>query len=304
MEDGTSLPGVNIIVKGTTIGTASRFNGEFIIDAPSGTDTLLVSFVGYELQEVPIDGRAEITIPLERSIMSLEEVVVSVPYGTQTVATTTGSVSQISGEALQQIPTTNLTQSLQGTVTGLIGVTQRGQPGQDDSNLLIRGVSTLGDNAPLVVIDGVPGRQGGLARLNPSDIESVSVLKDASAAIYGSRAANGVILVRTKQGVPGKARVSVNVERSYATPATIPEMADSPTYMQMLNEIDVSRRQSRAIYDRADQCDCGQYRRTLGRVQYRLVRYRPETTFRARSAPRLRLPAGETIFVTGFLSKG
>lgn len=240
-EDGSSLPGVNIVVKGTTIGTATRLNGEFTIDAPSGNDTLLVSFVGYILEEIAIAGRNEIQIPLQRSITSLEEVVVSVPYGTQTVATTTGSVSQISGEALEQIPTTNLSQSLQGTVTGLIGVTNRGQPGQDDSNLLIRGVSTLGDNAPLIVIDGVPGRQGGLSRLNASDIESVSVLKDASAAIYGSRAANGVILVRTKQGVPGKARVSVNVERSYATPTVIPEMADSPTYMSMLNEIDVSR---------------------------------------------------------------
>ena len=228
-DDGSSLPGVNIIVKGTTIGTATRMNGEFIIEAPSPNDTLLISFIGYVVEEVAIDGRSQINIPLQRNVMSLDEVIVSVPYGTQTVATTTGSVSQISGESLQQIPTTNLTQSLQGTVAGLIGVTGNGSPGRDNSNLLIRGVSTLGDNSPLIVIDGIPGRQGGLARLNPSDIESVSVLKDASAAIYGSRAANGVILVRTKQGQPGKARVSVNVERSYATPAVIPEMADSPT---------------------------------------------------------------------------
>ena len=240
-EDGSSLPGVNVIIKGTTIGTSTRLNGEFMLTAPSPNDTLLLSFVGYVMEEVAIDGRTDIQIPLQRSVMSLDEVVVSVPYGTQTVATTTGSVSQISGEALQQIPTTNLSQSLQGTVTGLIGVTSNGSPGRDNSNLLIRGVSTLGDNAPLVVIDGVPGRQGGLERLNASDIESVSVLKDASAAIYGSRAANGVILVRTKQGTPGKARVSVNVERSYAQPSVIPEMADAPTYMQMLNEIDVSR---------------------------------------------------------------
>ena len=240
-DDGSSLPGVNIVVKGTNIGTATRLNGEFSLNAPSPNDTLMISFVGYEFMEIPIDGRTEVPIQLERSIMSLDEVIVSVPYGTQTVATTTGSVSQISGEALQQIPTTNLSQSLQGTVAGLIGVTANGSPGRDDSNLLIRGISTLGDNSPLIVIDGVPGRQGGLARLNPDDIESVSVLKDASAAIYGSRAANGVILVRTKQGVPGKAKVSVNIERSLATPATIPEMADSPTYMQMLNEIDVFR---------------------------------------------------------------
>lgn len=240
-EDGASLPGVNIIVKGTTIGTATRLNGEFVIDAPSPQDTLLLSFVGYVLEEVPINGQTQISIPLQRSVTSLDEVIVSVPYGTQTVATTTGSVSQISGATLDAIPSTNLSQSLQGTVTGLIGVTASGSPGRDDSNLLIRGVSTLGDNAPLIVIDGVPGRAGGLSRLNPSDIENVSVLKDASAAIYGSRAANGVILITTKQGVPGRARVSVNVEQSYARPAVLPEMADAATYMSMLNEIDISR---------------------------------------------------------------
>ncbi len=240
-DDGTSLPGVNIIVKGTQIGTATRANGSFSITAASPTDTLLLSFVGYEPLEVPIDNQTDIDIQLERSVTSLEEVVVSVPYGQQTVATTTGSISQISGDALDAMPTTNLTHALQGTVPGLIGVTSTGSPGRDDSNLLIRGVSTLGDNSPLIVIDGVPGRQGGLARLNPADIESVTVLKDASAAIYGSRAANGVILVRTKRGVPGETRVYVNVERGFASPSVIPEMADAPTYMQMLNEIDVSR---------------------------------------------------------------
>lgn len=240
-DDGSSLPGVNIVVKGTNIGTATRLNGEFTLQAPSANDTLLVSFVGYVLDEIAINGQTQINIPLQRSVTSLDEVIVSVPYGTQTVATTTGSISQISGQTLEQLPSTNLTQSLQGTVAGLIGVTDSGQPGQDDSNLLIRGLSTLGDNSPLIVIDGIPDRQGGISRINPSDIESVTVLKDASAAIYGSRAANGVILVRTRQGSPGKARVSVNVDRSYATPATIPEMADATTYMTMLNEIDVSR---------------------------------------------------------------
>ena len=97
-DDGSELPGVNIIVKGTNIGTATRLNGEFTLEAPSSNDTLLVSFVGYILEEFPIDGQSEITIPLQRSVTSLDEVVVSVPYGTQTVATTTGSVSQISGQ--------------------------------------------------------------------------------------------------------------------------------------------------------------------------------------------------------------
>ena len=240
-EDGGPLPGVNIIVKGTQTGTATRSNGGFSLTASSPTDTLVLSFIGYELMEVPIDGRSVIDIPLQRSVTTLQEVVVSVPYGTQTVATTTGSVSQISGETLDAMPITNLSQALQGTVSGLIGVTTSGRPGDDDSSILIRGTSTLNNNAPLIVIDGIPGRQGGLSRLNPADIDDISVLKDASAAIYGSRAANGVILVRTKRGRPGETRVSVNVERSFSQPAIVPEMADAPTYMQMLNEVDFGR---------------------------------------------------------------
>jgi TonB-dependent SusC/RagA subfamily outer membrane receptor len=127
---------------------------------------------------------------------------------------------------------------LQGTIPGVIGVTSRGRPGFDNSELLLRGASTLNNNSPLVVIDGVPGRQGGLARLRPSDIESVSVLKDASAAIYGSRAANGVILVQTTEGRVGEPRIDVNVDRSFAQPTVVPSTTDSPTYMQMLNEVD------------------------------------------------------------------
>jgi len=240
-EDGGTLPGVNIIIKGTQIGTATRSNGTFSLRAPSPNDTLAISYIGYEHTEIPIEGLDNIVIALERGITSLDEVVVTVAYGEQTIATITGSVSQVSGEDLNAIPTTNLTQSLQGTVPGIIGVNTSGRPGRDDSNLLIRGVSTLNNNSPLIVVDGIPERQGGLARLNPADIENVSVLKDASAAIYGSRAANGVILVTTKKGAPGETRVSFNVERGWARPAVVPEMAGAATYMQMLNEIDVSR---------------------------------------------------------------
>src|SRR5690606_10662917 len=208
---------------------------------PNANDTLVVSFVGYQQTEVAIAGRNQIDIPLERAITSLEEVVVSVPFGEQTVATITGSVSQVTGEVLDLIPTSNLSKTLQGTVPGLIGVTSSGRPGRDNSTLLIRGISTLNNNAPLIVIDGIPGRQGGLERLNPADIASVTVLKDASAAIYGSRAANGVILVTTKKGRAGQTRWDINVERGWAQPAIVPEMADAATYMTMLNEIDVSR---------------------------------------------------------------
>src|SRR6266545_4243929 len=196
-EQGGTLPGVNIVIQGTQIGTTTRVNGTFTLRAPSANDTLTISYIGYERTEIPIEGRGNIEVALKRAAIALEGVVVTVPYGEQTVATTTGSVSSISGEALDRIPTTNLSQSLEGTVPGLIGVNPSGRPGRDNATLLIRGMSTLNDPSPLIVIDGVPDRQGGLARLDPGDIESISVLKDASAAIYGSRAANGVILITT-----------------------------------------------------------------------------------------------------------
>ena len=262
-EEGGTLPGVNIVVQGTQIGTTTRANGSYTLEAPSPADTLIFSFVGYEQQQVPIDNRSEINVALEPAVTQMQEVVVNVGYQQQTIETTTGSVSQVSGEDLEAIPTTNLSQTLQGTVPGLIGVTSSGRPGMDDSNLLIRGASTLNDNSPLIVIDGVPGRQGGLSRLNPSDIESISVLKDASAAIYGSRAANGVILVTTKSGRAGETRVNFNVERNWAQPTVVPEMADAPTYMQMLNESDQYRgndpRYSQEAIEQHRNCPEGSY---------------------------------------------
>jgi TonB-linked SusC/RagA family outer membrane protein len=235
-REGTTLPGVNIVVQGTQTGTTTRSDGSFTVEAPADDATLVFSFVGYQQQEVPIEGRSEITVQLEPAVTAMEEVVVNVGYQEQTIETTTGSVSQVSGEDLDIQPTTNLTQTLQGTIPGLIGVNSSGRPGRDNSNLLIRGASTLNNNSPLVVIDGVPGRQGGLARLDPADIQSVSVLKDASAAIYGSRAANGVILVETKEGRAGETQIDVNVEQSYAQPTVVPDMANAMTYMQMMNE--------------------------------------------------------------------
>ena len=240
-REGTTLPGVNIVVKGTQIGTTTRSDGTFTLEAPSPTDTLAFSFVGYQEKEVAIEQRSQISVTLQPAVTALEEVVVNVGYQEQAVETTTGSVSQVSGADLEIEPTTNLTQSLKGTLPGVFGVESTGRPGQDNVDLLIRGTSTLNNNDPLVVIDGVPGRQGGLARLAPSDIQSVSVVKDASASIYGARAANGVILVETKRGQSEETRVNVTVERGWSEPTTVPEMTDAPTYMQMLNELDQFR---------------------------------------------------------------
>jgi TonB-linked SusC/RagA family outer membrane protein len=178
-----------------------------------------------------------IDVALQPAVTALEEVVVNVGYQEQTVETTTGSFSQISGADLEVDPATNLTNALKGEITGVFGVNTGGRPGQEGSNLRIRGSSTLNNNSPLVVIDGIPGRQGGLENLNPNNIENVSVLKGASAAIYGSRAANGVILVQTKQGRAGDTQINVGVEQSYNRPTVVPEMADAPTWMTMINEL-------------------------------------------------------------------
>lgn len=240
-ETGGALPGVNVVVKGEQIGTTTRSNGSYTLEATSPADTLLFSFVGYQDTEIPINDRSEVNVALQPAVTALDEVVVNVGYQEQSVTTTTGSFSQISGQDLEIDPATNVSNSLKGEITGVFGVNTGGRPGQEGSNLLIRGSSTLNNNDPLVVIDGIPGRQGGLENLNPNNIENITVLKDASAAIYGSRAANGVILVQTKRGKVGETEINLNVEQSYNRPTVIPEMADAATFMTMVNELNQYR---------------------------------------------------------------
>lgn len=198
-ESSLPLPGVTVLIKGTTIGTTTDVNGEYILQVPAAdSEGLLVfSFVGFASQEVAIAGRSVIDITLAEDVRLMDEVVV-VGYGTQRRSSVTGAVDQVSPEALAGRPVVNLTDALQGTAPNLIIQRPNSEPGAG-FNINIRGISTLGNNTPLVVIDGIVG--GDINALNPSDIESVSVLKDAgTAAIYGSRANNGVILVTTKKG--------------------------------------------------------------------------------------------------------
>lgn len=236
-ESDETLPGVNIVLKGTDSGTTTDADGQYEMTVPSLNDTLVFSFVGYQSQEVPIDNRTEIDVAMNLEVVSGEEVVV-VGYGTRTKETLTGSVSAVSGENLEKTPVTNVSNSLGGKLPGVVSVTDSGEPGYDGSTIRIRGDHTLNNNNPLVVIDGVPNRAGGLDRLNPKDIENISVLKDASAAIYGAQAANGVILVTTKRGSEGAPQFNVDFNQGANQPARVPEMADAPTYLEMLNEID------------------------------------------------------------------
>ncbi len=232
-DDGLAIPGANIVEKGTSNGTISDADGNYSIDVAADA-VLLFTFIGMESQEVPLEGRTVIDIVLESSSTELEEIVV-VGYGTAAKATLTGSVAAVKGDELKQSPTTNFSNTLVGKVPGLFAISRSGEPGRDGATLRIRGANTLGDNNPLVVIDGVPNRS--LERLDPANIESFTVLKDASAAIYGTQAANGVILITTKRGKVGKPTITVDMNVGAQQPTVIPDMADAATYAMMLNEL-------------------------------------------------------------------
>jgi len=231
---GEAMPGVNIQVKGTSVGAITDVAGKYTLSIADKNATLIFSFIGYVTKEVPLNGSTTMDAVLVAEVRNLEEVVV-VGYGTAKKATLTGSVSSVVGETLKQSPTTNLTNSLVGRIAGITAVQKSGEPGYDATTILIRGANTLGDNSPLVVVDGIPHRS--LDRIDPSDIESFTVLKDASAAIYGTQAANGVILITTKRGQVGKPTITFNLNTGWNQPDVIPKMADAATYATILNEL-------------------------------------------------------------------
>lgn len=234
--DNSPLTGVSIQVKGTNKATTTDARGLFSMGISGNDRTLVVSYVGMETQEVDVSGKSNLQIQLKAGVSTLGDVVV-VGYGITKKATITGSIVSVNGNEVMKAPVTNVSNSLVGLLPGLSSVQRSGEPGSDASTLLIRGVNTLGNSNPLVVVDGVPGRS--LDRIDANSIESITVLKDASAAIYGSEAANGVILITTKRGKTGKPLITVNYNNGYNRPTMIPKMADAAEYATMLNEIDV-----------------------------------------------------------------
>src|SRR5690554_30509 len=201
-ESGETIPGVNILEKGTNNGTITDLDGSFTLDVADNA-TLVFSFVGYLSQEVAVQGQSSLDIRLSPDLTSLEEVIV-IGYGSQRKQDMTGAVSVVKTDELIQQPTAQLTNQLQGRVSG-VTITGSGQPGEAPQ-IRIRGINTFGNNDPLYIVDGVAS--SGINDINPNDVESMQVLKDAaSASIYGSRAANGVIIITTKKG---KGKVSVN----------------------------------------------------------------------------------------------
>lgn len=233
----TALQGATISVKGTTTSTQTDANGRFTINAAPDA-ILVVTSVGYSPQEVAVNSRSSLNLQLKTNLTQLNEVVV-VGYGVQKKVTVTGAVATVKGSELQKSPAVNLSNSLAGRLPGVIATNSSGEPGYDGSAIHIRGVNSLGNNDALIVIDGVPARAGGLDRLNPADIESMSVLKDASAAIYGARAANGVILITTKHGKLGKPELSYSFNQGWSQPTIIPKVLDAVEYATMANEIEV-----------------------------------------------------------------
>lgn len=208
--DGEPLIGVNIQVKGTNLGTSTDFEGNYTINNVEENDTLIFSYVGYQLQEVPLDGRSIVDVQMKSDAQLLDELVV-VGYGTQRKSDLTGSVATVNIKDMELAPVGSFDQALAGRVSGVRVVSSDGQPG-GGVDILIRGVGSLTQNtSPLYVVDGFPIEGLDPKTLNPDDIESISVLKDASStAIYGSRAANGVILIQTKKGKVGKPVVSIS----------------------------------------------------------------------------------------------
>lgn len=238
-EKSEPVPNASVIVKGTANGSTTNDNGEFTISVPNNKSVLVISAVGHQTVEIPVGTQTFINVTITSGESTQLESVVVVGYATQKRVTVTGAVAQVKGTELQKSPAVNLSNSLAGRLPGVVATNVSGEPGNDGSTIRIRGVNSLGNNSALIVIDGVPARTGGLDRLNPADIESMSVLKDASAAIYGARAANGVILITTKRGKTGKPQLSYSFNQGWAQPTTIPKMLNAVQYAEMANEIEV-----------------------------------------------------------------
>ncbi|MFV0584719.1 MAG: SusC/RagA family TonB-linked outer membrane protein, partial [Parabacteroides gordonii] len=230
---GESIIGANVMEKGTSNGTITDIDGSFTLDvAPNAT--LQVTYIGYMAQEVPVKNQTSVRILMKEDTQNLEEVVV-VGYGVQKKANLTGAVSVVSSKDLKDVSSSSVSQALQGKLSGVVITKSNGQPGAS-SDIRIRGMGTFGDNAPLVVIDGIPA-DGGLESISSSDIESVNVLKDAaSAAIYGSRAANGVILVTTKRGVSEKSSISVDGYFGLQRITRYLDMCNAAEFVELQNE--------------------------------------------------------------------
>lgn len=238
---GNILSGVTVSIKNSNVAVSTGSDGKYFVEVPNEDAVLVYSIVGYETQEISVRGRSLINVQLIESSTAIDETVV-VAFGTQRKQDLIGSVTTVNPSELK-VPSSNLTTALAGRVAGIIAYQRSGEPGQDNANFFVRGITTFGANQnPLILIDNIELTVTDLARLPPDDIASFSVMKDATAtALYGSRAANGVILVTTKEGREGRARVSFRTEQSFSAPTQNVEFTDPVTHMRLHNEAILTR---------------------------------------------------------------
>jgi TonB-linked SusC/RagA family outer membrane protein len=230
-EDGTLIPGVSVIIKGTTTGTITDTDGKFSFKAPQNAETLMISYIGLRTQEITIGNQTNFNITMLPDMIGVDEVVV-VGYGTQQRKTLTGAVATVDEEEIRSVPVASAAAKLQGRVAG-VTITNDNTPG-GESMVRIRGIGSVNNNDPLYIIDGVP-TTGGLSKINPNDIESMTVLKDASSsAIYGVRAANGVILITTKRGKAGKPKMSFDARFGIQRAANKLDLLNTQEYGDLL----------------------------------------------------------------------
>lgn len=236
-ETGMPIPSASVVVKGSTNGTSTDLDGKFQITADANA-TLVFSFVGYQAKEETILDRSSINVQLMPETESLNEVVV-IGYGTQKKSVVTGAISKVKAKDLEGQPVTRIEQTLQGRTSGVYVASNSGQPGSN-ATIRIRGTSTLNNNDPLYVVDGIIVEPSGVQVLNQYDIESVEVLKDASASVYGTRAAQGVILITTKKGKSGKLTVKYNGFTGFSEASRRVDVLNATEYATLINEREVN----------------------------------------------------------------
>jgi TonB-linked SusC/RagA family outer membrane protein len=230
-----TLPGVNVVEKGTTNGTITDADGKFSLNVTKSNAVLQFSFIGYIKKEIPLDGKASLNIVLVEDVLMLEETVI-VGYGSQKKMTVTGAITSVQSDDIIKSPQPSVANTLAGRVTGLTTVQYSGQPGGDDPNIFIRGIGSLTQaaSAPITLVDGV---ERPFTQLDPNEIESITVLKDASAtSVYGIKGANGVIIVTTKRGTEGAPKISFSATTGLQVPTRILDFADSYTWAKLYNE--------------------------------------------------------------------
>lgn len=257
-QDGNPVIGATVRVEGASTGVITDMEGNYSISIMPGAK-LSYSYIGYKTVVKTVSVAGNISVTLQEDTRVIDEVVV-VGYGVQKKTTLSGSVSSVSGKDILKSPAMNVTNSIAGTLPGLVVVAQSGEPGADYANMYIRGKSSLNENSPLVVVDGVPNRS--LERIDPSTIESITVLKDASAAIYGSQAANGVILVTTKRGKVEKLGISASYSSGWSQPTKVPELTNAAEYATLVNEISPNTYSADEIRKFADGSDPWRYPNT------------------------------------------